>query len=227
MIIFAIIAAIIVVVLISRQTNNNGKSIPPIPERARPASHPKLRIDDCVSSEDVQYKLEEINAQIIHTIEANKVEIQQAVQRSNGRIQAKWLSSYKKILEVSSNLDANIRAHARNNLRSSKFSYYTSLHYRSMCAADIAYAEFKSIDETFREINQLLLDIKKRNIRVSNAERNQYFLVKDEIKALRQTYLEKVRELNHNTAQLRDKIGAECGQRGREWRAARMRHKNQ
>lgn len=227
MIILAIVAAIIIVVLISQQTNNNGKCTPPIPEKARPASPQKLQIDDCVSSEDIQYKLEEINAQIIRTIEANKVEIQQAVQRSNGRIQAKWLSSYKKILEVSSNLDTNIRAHARNNLQISKFVYYTSLHYRSKCAADIAYAEFKSIDETFGEINQLLLDIKNRNIRVSGAERNQYFLVKDEIKALRQTYLKKVHELNHNTELLRDKIGVECGQRGSKWRAARMQHKNQ
>ena len=125
---------------------------------------------------------------------------------------------------MSSNLDANIKAHAKSNLQSNKFSYYAGLHFRSMCAADIAHAEFESIDTTFREINQLLLDIKNRNIRVSNAEKNQYFLVKDEIKELRQVYLAKVRELNKNTAQLRDKIGAECGQRGREWRAARMRH---
>lgn len=225
MIILAIIVAIIIIFLISKQIDLGGKTNPPPePKRIQQASTRKPRIDDCVSSEDVQYKLEEINAQIIRTIEANKVEIQQAVKSSNGRIQARWLSSYKRILEVSSNLDANIKAHAKSNLQSSKFSYYAGLHFRSMCAADIAHAEFESIDTTFREINQLLLDIKNRNIRVSNAEKNQYFLVKDEIKELRQVYLAKVRELNKNTAQLRDKIGAECGQRGREWRAARMRH---
>lgn len=226
MIILAIIAAIIFFVFIlCRQTDGNEKdNSPPKPKSIRPAPPKKARIDDCVSNEDVQYKLEEINAQIICTIEASKFEIQQAVNSSNGRIQARWLSSYKRILEVSSNLDANIRAHARSNLQSSKFSYYAGLHFRSMCAADIAHAEFESIDKTFREINQLLLDIKNRNIRVSNVERNQYFLVKDKIKELRQVYLAKVHELNRNTARLRDKIGAECGQRGREWRAARMRH---
>ena len=225
MIILAIIAVIIIMILISQNMHLSGKSNPPFEEKnIRPVSSPKYRIDDCVSNEDVQYKLEEINAQIIHTIEANKVEIQQAVKSSNGRIQARWLSSYKRVLEVSSNLDANIRAHAKNNLQSSKFSYYAGLHFRSMCAANIAYAEFESIDKTFREINQLLLDIKNRNIRVSIAEKKQYYFVKDEIKELRQVYLAKVHELNRNTGQLRDKIGAECGQRGREWRIARMRH---
>lgn len=228
MVILVIIAVVIILgIYISQQTTSDKKLNTQFKQQRTPSASPqKLRIEDCVSSEDIQYKLEEINAQIIYTIEASRSEIQQAVRLSNGRIQAKWLSSYKRILEVSSNLNANIRVHSRNNLQSGKFAYYTGLHFRSMCAADIAYAEFKSIDETFSEINRLLLDIKKGNIRVSKIEKNQYFQVKDEIKELRRVYLAKVRELNKNTAQLRDKIGSNCGQRGREWRAARMRHRS-
>lgn len=177
MIILAIIAVIIIFMFLVRQTGQDRKGGPvPKPKNIQPTFPPKPRIDDCVSSEDVQYKLEEINAKIIRTIEANKIEIQQAIKSSNGRIQARWLSSYKKILEVSSNLDANIRAHANTNLQSSKFSYYAGLHFRSMCAADIAHAEFESIDRTFKEINQLLFDIKNRNIRVTNAEKISIFL---------------------------------------------------
>lgn len=181
-------------------------------------------IDDCISHKDVRYKISTIDKQIIQAVERNKSEIRKAVISSQGYIHAEWINSYKKILEVSSTLDANLNVHAHKNLESKKFIYYTGLHFRSMCAANFAYAEYTRINQTLNEINQLLLSIKKGQIRVSKLEKDRYFLVKDEIKALRDVYLSKVRALNKNTATLRNKIGRECGQRGRIWEAQRLNH---
>ena len=52
----------------------------------------------------------------------------------------------------------------------------------------------------------------------------QIFSAKDALKELRKVFLNRVHELNKETAVLRDKIGRECGERGRRWREERMRN---
>lgn len=58
-------------------------------------------------------------------------------------VNAAWLNSYEKIIRISTNLDDNLKYHKQKNLEQVKFQYYTSLHFRSMIAANITYKECK------------------------------------------------------------------------------------
>lgn len=184
----------------------------------------RKNIEDCISKEDIQYQLSVQQRTIVKKVNDNKEEIKQALNLANNRVNTEWLNSYEKVAKVSENLEFNLRNYARNNLENSKFHYYSSLWFRSMLAADLVHREFKEIDASFNEINKLILSIKKGN----NIGLNKKVIYesKDIIKEVRITTLNRVHELNQNTAVLRNKIGKECGERGRQWYEERMRNRN-
>lgn len=105
-----------------------------------------------------------------------------------------------------------------------KFQYYTSLHFRSMIAANIVYKEYEEIDSNFKKINELIVNMakNKKSIGLSKA---QIYSAKDALKELRKVFLSRVHELNHETEKLRDKIGKECGEKGRIWWMERMKNR--
>jgi len=181
-------------------------------------------IEDCISSEDVQYQLTYEQQRIIQAVEKNKKEIKNAITTANGAINTAWLNSYERIIKVSTNLDSNLNYHARKNLETSKFQYYTGLWFRSMLAADIVHKEFQEIDTSFREINSLILSVK--NGKHVGIQKKIIYESKDNIKELRGIFLTRLQGMNRNTATLRDKIGQECGERGRQWRDERMRNRS-
>ena len=181
------------------------------------------RIEECVSLEDIQYQISSETQSIITTIETSKDKIKSAIAAANKEVNVAWLNSYEKVIKISANLDENLRYYAKNNLVQSKFHYYTSLHFRSMIAADIVYKEFCQIDANFNDINNLIVTIAK-NRNMTGLSKVQIFSAKDALKELRKVFLNRVHELNKETAILRDKIGLECGERGRRWREERMRN---
>ena len=75
-----------------------------------------------------------------------------------------------------------------------------------MLAADITYKEILKINENYEEINKLIFDIAKTGKKV-NVSKEQIYSVKDSLKELRKVFLNRVHELNQQTATLRDKIG--------------------
>lgn len=181
------------------------------------------RIEDCVSTEDVQYQISSDTQRVIDNVEASKNMLRSAIVAANNEVNTAWLNSYEKVIKISTNLDKNLKHHAKNNLEQSKFHYYTSLHFRSMIAADIVYKEFCEIDANFNDINNLIVTIAKtRN--TTGLSKAQIFSAKDTLKELRKVFLNRVHELNKVTETLRDKIGLECGERGRRWREERMRN---
>lgn len=181
------------------------------------------RIEDCVSREDIQYQVSSETQRVIATVEASKDMIKSAMVAANKEVNTAWLNSYEKVIKISANLDENLRHHAKNNLVQSKFHYYTSLHFRSMIAADIVHKEFCEIDANFNDINNLIVTIAKTK-NTTGLSKAQIFSAKDALKELRKVFLNRVHELNKETAILRDKIGRECGERGRRWREERMRN---
>lgn len=186
-------------------------------------THKPKRIEDCVSTEDIQYQISSETQRVIATVESSKNIIKSAMVAANKEVNTAWLNSYEKVIKISANLDENLRYHAKNNLVQSKFHYYTSLHFRSMIAADIVHREFREIDANFNDINNLIVTIAKtRN--TTGLSKAQIFSAKDALKELRKVFLNRVHELNKETAILRDKIGKECGERGRRWREERMRN---
>ena len=180
-------------------------------------------IEDCISPEDIQYQISSETQHLIDTIEANKAIIKRTIESADKEVNAAWLNSYEKIIRISTNLDDNLKYHERKNLEQAKFQYYTSLHFRSMIAANITYKECKEIEHNLRQINSLLSSIKK-NGNTTGIQKSQIISAKNTLKELREALYNRVHELNRKTEILRDKVGMECGERGQQWRAERMRH---
>ncbi|MBR3570802.1 MAG: hypothetical protein IKN96_08440 [Oscillibacter sp.] len=220
------VVALIGLVLIVPQKGKRKAppSQPYVPPKGSRPPQPRKRIEDCVSREDVQYQLAYETQRIIQHIEASKEAIRQAAQESDRAVNTAWLNSYEKVLRISSNLDENLKSYQSRNLEYSKFQYYTSLHFRSMLAANIAHDEYQEINRSFETINQLIVSMAKNQKR-SRLSKSQIYSAKDALKELNRSLLNKVHEMNHQTGILRDKIGAECGERGRKWYADRMRNR--
>lgn len=213
------LALLIFVFIKIRKTDNNSSN----DKNTYSPIRNTQRIEDCVSTEDVQYQISSDTQRVIDNVEASKNMLKSAIVAANNEVNTAWLNSYEKVIKISTNLDKNLKYHAKNNLEQSKFHYYTSLHFRSMIAADIVYKEFCEINANFNDINNLIVTIAKtRNTTgLSNA---QIFSAKDTLKELRKVFLNRVHELNKETEILRDKIGIECGERGRRWWEERMRN---
>lgn len=181
-------------------------------------------IDDCTSSEDIKYKLNQAEEDIINTIERNKKQIADTIRKVNRTLDIAWLNSCDKIYRIANTLDNNLNYYSQRNLEMSKFQYYTHLHFRSMLAANIVYQNYKKMDECFEEINNFIVNMKSNPI-FKGDYKNQIYKSKDQIKAIRKLYLDRVHEMNHRTEILRDKIGKECGKKGYKWWLERTRHK--
>lgn len=213
------LALLIFVFIKKRKTDNNSSNDK---NTYSPIRNPQ-RIEDCVSTEDVQYQISSDTQRVIDNVEASKNMLKSAIVAANNEVNTAWLNSYEKVIKISTNLDKNLKYHAKNNLEQSKFHYYTSLHFRSMIAADIVYKEFCEINANFNDINNLIVTIAKtRN--TTGLSKAQIFSAKDTLKELRKVFLNRVHELNKETEILRDKIGIECGERGRRWWEERMRN---
>lgn len=219
--IFLILILILAIFIISKKgkTNRNSSYV----DKTYPPVSKPQRIEDCVSTEDIQYQISSETQRIIDTVEESKEVIKSAMTAANREINTAWLNSYEKVIKISANLDENLRYYAKNNLVQSKFQYYASLHFRSMIAADIVHKEYCEIDANFNDINNLIVTIAKTQ-NTTGLSKAQIFSAKDALKELRKIFLNRVRELNKETAILRDKIGQECGERGRRWREERIRN---
>lgn len=95
---------ILIIFIISKKgkTNRNssyaGKTYPLV-------SKPQ-QIEDCVSTEDVQYQISSETQRIIDTVEESKDVIKSAMAAANREINTAWLNSYEKVIKISANLDA-------------------------------------------------------------------------------------------------------------------------
>lgn len=181
-------------------------------------------IEECISKEDLKFQLAKAEEEILNTIQKNKQEIKDTLRKANQTIDVSWVDSCNKILKVSNTLDNNLAYYGRRNLETSKFQYYANLHFRSMLAADFVYSEYRKIDRSFSEINAFIVRMKSRPEFRGNYK-TQVHGQKDQIKSIREICLNRVHDMNHKTEILRDKIGSECGERGRKWWIERTRHK--
>lgn len=196
-----------------------NKPGPPLP----PGPSPRT-IDECISQEDIKFQLDKAEEEILNAIQRNKQQIADTLRKANQAIDVSWLESCNKVLRVSNTLDNNLAYYAKKNLEMSKFQYYAHLHFRSMIAADIVHREYEKVDRSYTEINRFIVNMKS-NQRFKGSYKAQIHEQKDQIKLIRKSFLDRVHHMNHETAVLRDKIGAECGKRGREWWLERTRHK--
>ncbi|MDO5433845.1 hypothetical protein [Eubacterium sp.] len=210
-IIVTVIIIIILCLLIFSSGNTNKKKQPAV----RNVYKPK-RIEDCLSNQDVQFALTKSEQEILESIKRNKNKINKVTQYSNKKINTTWINSYEKVLKTANTLNENLKYNQRVNMEKSKFHYYTNLHFRSMIAANIVYNEYIEIKKSYNEMNNLIVVFKRNNFR--DVSQNDIYNTKNQFKNLKELFYNKLEGLNSNTAKIRDKIGAECGERGREWR---------
>lgn len=222
-----IIVAIIFIVLIflvpKRKKSGENKKTNYTAKQYYAPTTKQRRIEDCISKEDFQYQTSYEVKRVISAVESRKTAIKNATIASNNNVSTAWLNSYEKVIKISGNLDENLKYHSNRALEQSKFHYYTNLHFRSMIAADITYKEYLKINDNFEAINNLIVDIAKTG-RKTGMTKEQIYSAKDSLKELRRVFLNRVHQLNQQTATLRDKIGRECGTRGQQWRIERMRN---
>lgn len=208
----------VILLFIIRLILHNKKS----KKRRRTVSRSINRYND---QSDIEYAITSNEKRLSEEIKRSKSDIQRAIALANKNISIAWIDSYEKTLRITNNLQKNLEYQQSRYLRKSKFQYYTSLHFRSMLAADMAYKNFKDIDKSFEEINVLILNIKNGVIKVDKDQKDNLYLVKDKIKEARKVLLDRVHDLNNQTRKFKRKIGRECGERGRQWEAERNRHK--
>lgn len=182
-------------------------------------------IKKCFSPSDIQYVKSQKTQSIIKNIEDNKSIIKEASLSADKEISTAWLKSYKNVMRISETLDQNLKYYSNKRLENSKFQYYTSLHFRSMIAADITYKEYKAVDSSFNAINNYIESVSKNGGK-TNISKSKLDDTKNSLKELRDTLLNRVHEMNRRTGELRDKIGLECGERGKIWLRELTKRKN-
>ena len=95
--IFLILILILAIFIISKKgkTNRNSSYV----DKTYPPVSKPQRIEDCVSTEDIQYQISSETQRIIDTVEESKEVIKSAMTAANREINTAWLNSYEKLLK--------------------------------------------------------------------------------------------------------------------------------
>ena len=138
--------------------------------------------------------------------------------KSDSRInKLKKFLADRKIWHVSNTLYKNLEYENARKLNKDKFHRYTSLHFRSVILGNLAYKDYIDSKRVRDEIGQLLVDIGKKKVQVTAAEKKELYDVKDTcVKTTRYLY-DRMIAIQSKTGELRDKIRDECGSRGKAW----------
>lgn len=180
-------------------------------------------IRKCESKEDVQYKLIEAETAVERKIQQTRAVVQEARQQGYIKLSTEWMKRFDELIEVSNTLNQNLILENNRKLQMNKFYRYNDLWFRSMLMGDIAYNDYTSALASLDEIGTVLVSIDKGKIHVGRTEKTKLYEIKDAFKEARDVLLKRVQAINAQTATLRDKIGAECGERGKQWWSERMR----
>ena len=179
-------------------------------------------ITQCVDkSTDSIFQLDQSTINVVRQVQSAKTKssatIRSVEQTKNLNIDLSWIANLQSNLETANTLKKNLEIQERTRLNQSKFHYYTSLHFRSMIAADFVHAEYDKAATSLNQIGKVIVSVAKKEIRVSNDQYNELIATKDLVKKARDLLLNYVQELNHKTHSFKIKIRDECGDRGREW----------
>lgn len=180
------------------------------------------------SDDDLKYELSQAQARLAKQIRTNSALLQRAAKAAEVRVSQETIDAYARMGEASENLERNIAHELREHHGARKFERYCSLHYRSAQAAACMYDEVGQIQQAINGIDRLIRSGGRGN-RGSGGGRNGAGVANVSVRdlraakaiyvELRRTLLERKNELFVQTAQLRDKIRDECGERGRQWYA--------
>lgn len=161
-----------------------------------------------------------------------------------------WRSKREEVEKTLDEHKEHIKKHIEDAQSSYDFHFLVEMHYSSMKVADAAYKTLKeakpATDAIFRTLKETKLMKKnlenelviakqnkdKKNIKRIydelkniNEFRKGLFVEKDTLVNQQNNFLTKVRELNHQTRELKLYIRDRCGSRGESWYQARLSNK--
>jgi len=148
------------------------------------------------------------------------------------RLGAQWEAEQQRIRNRVLEQERKIAARLRQAQQQRDFEELTGLHGQSRQTADLAYVTMDSARNTEQSIADSIRDTHRhidadrgrggRQIPTLRGVLDGLHLDKAAIQEHRERYLQDVQRLNRATGELRDAIGANCGDKGRKWYQALM-----
>ena len=197
--------------------SNNNSYVP------RRSTH---SLQDCISYDDLHYNIDAKQRQLEAQVEKNKRLVEDAKRQGYLTVSTAWMNRFNQLVEVSNTLNQNLIYENQRRLLNDKFHRYTSLHFRSMIMGNLAHEDYLEAKQGRNQISDVLVAIGQKKIHVSQSEKERLYQLKDMFKESTAFLYNRMTSINHETCELREKIGRECGERGRKWRDERMKGRN-
>ena len=185
----------------NRKPTNQNSQYNRKPTTYNPTPKPRTHtINDCYSSEDIIYNIDSKQKQLEDRIEYSKRLVAEAKSKGYLTANTDWVNRFKQMVEVSNTLNENLI-----------YENQRRLNY------DIQAKAGRS------QMYDLINDIRNKKVRVPDSDREKLVQLKDAFREATDFLYNRMKSINNQTASLRDKIGAECGERGKQWWAERMK----
>lgn len=135
-----------------------------------------------------------------------------------------WTHNLQELMEVTAIVYSNAELNCQKRLLRERFDYYINLHYRSFTAADLCHAKAKEVMAAKDSCNKLLDRCSSRSdpFRLSKADFDALVAIRNRIGKVHTILTSRRDMLNKQSGLIRDKINAECGERGQRWYADLM-----
>ena len=210
---FIIVILLLVIIIVIRSNAKTKKK-----RRGGKAKTPKktYTVRDCISSDDLQFKIDTYQKELDDELEKSKKLIQEAKKKGYIKASTAWTDRFHELTNVSNTLNRNLEYENSRKLAADKFHRYTSLHFRSVILGNIAYTDYIASKKVRDEIGELLVSIGKGQVRTSSTEKRELYNIKDTCVKTTKYLYDRMVSIQEKTGKLRDKIRDECGQRGKE-----------
>lgn len=198
---------------------------------SKPGNSKRITINELRDTNDVKIELTLEEKKMVSDAKNYQKRRKQSLNTVNKKqidVDLSWSQELDELIEVTAVIYSNTDMNCNRRLESAKFQYYTNLWFRSMIAADLCHKKIKEIEPHYAYINNLIKDLndKTNPLRVGSDEYKSIIHIKDFMKDVLSFLRSRRNYLNSKqTAVLRDKIGNECGERGRIWWEERMKNK--
>ena len=135
------------------------------------------------------------------------------------QIDLSWSENLAELLEATEIVYSNAQMNCNRRLTLDRFHYYVHLHYRSFTAADLCHAKLEEIRPYNENLKKIILRLRDRNdsLKVDKNTYNQLISLRNTMGDICNILRQRRDQLNQQTAIIRDKIKAECGERGLIW----------
>lgn len=164
-----------------------------------------------------RFQIDPYQKELEQELSKRKEKIAEAKRKGYIKASVTWTKRFNRFTEISNTLYKNLEYENSRKLTQSKFRRYTSLHFRSMRFGEVAYQDYMESKKIRDEIGELLVDIGKKKVTVSKADKAELYQIKDTCVKTTKYLYDRMVKIQLQTRKLNEKIRDECGARGKEW----------